>query len=93
MPARRCGAVRPKYQPQIFVPRALAVRDIRAWSSSMRWPTRRGVTAAALTTLMLTILPLAGETAPPWPVLTIDRVAAHGEHRATALPVPYPIPS
>ena len=32
-----------------------------------RWPTRREVTAAVLTKMMLTILSLAAGTVPPWP--------------------------
>ena len=49
-----------------FVRRALPVRDIPAQSPSVAMATRRGVTAAASTELMLAILSLAGWTASPW---------------------------
>jgi len=49
-------------------PRALPVRDIRhGHHPPWRWPPRRGVTAAVPPKLVLTILSLAGGTAPPWP--------------------------
>ena len=75
---RRCGhrafcgrwnprANAPRHRQVFGVPRALPSVTSRRGHPPWRWPTRRGVTAAVLTKLMLTILSLVGGTAPPWP--------------------------
>ncbi len=51
----------------VIVPRSLSVRDILARLPSVAMSARCGVPAAALTKLVLTILSLAGRTAPLWP--------------------------
>lgn len=65
------------------VPRALPVVTSRRGYPSWQRPARRGVKAAALTKLMLTVLSLAGGTAPPRPCSRQVTVDAHGERRVT----------
>jgi hypothetical protein len=65
---RRQASGQPMAKPSVFGREtALPVRDIPARLPSVAMPTRGEVPAAALTKLVLTILSLAGRTAPRWP--------------------------